>query len=694
MAKWGLATEMREAQPWGLDSELLQTEKVITDPVHGDVFVTRLERLIIDTPPFQRLRRVRQLGATHYVYPGATHTRFSHSLGALVVAQELMDAVLDQHLGPHPQVRDLFAEWNAVDDGKAVRRMAEATVLVRLGGLLHDLTHVPFGHSVEDDLRLLLSHDKNIERYTAYWEQVLESLPPGVRGQIVSSELGAFLRPLILSKYELEKDDRTQRSYAEMVVAAGGSFERAKQYEFVADIVGNTICADLLDYLRRDHMYMGLPIAVGSRYLASFYVTPTKGHLYYPARMVLRVQRHGRERIDVVSELLKHLRYRYELSERALVHHAKLAADAMIGKALVMWKDELWTEQGLKALGRSPSHSSRDDVGQIRADVIARFGDARAATIEDRVQRQMESELRTRGDDGFLEWLRDWSAGPASRTRRREAVHTLTSDLLDRKLFKPVAHLKDVAPGPEKTYERFRTTDARRGLEQGAARFAEVRPAWHIATWIPEPKMRLKIAEVLVDTGSGIRRFVDQQSEGDRRGADIYDAHRRLWAVSVFCHKAVAVNEDAVDAVLAYIAAELEVGIERLELPPWAAPWQAPDVLAARRALRKVDAQEIAPREDKQIEELFKMVEVQRQGRDAGATITRREIEFDEAIEAFFAARRALRLKRFSVFIGAEAELYAEVLELSAWDAAEPRGAKTELFKQVADTWLADADEG
>ena len=62
MAEWGLTGEMRDARPWGLDADLLETDKVITDPVHGDIFLTRLERLIVDTPPFQRLRRVRQLG--------------------------------------------------------------------------------------------------------------------------------------------------------------------------------------------------------------------------------------------------------------------------------------------------------------------------------------------------------------------------------------------------------------------------------------------------------------------------------------------------------------------------------------------------------------------------------------------------------------------------------------------------------
>jgi HD superfamily phosphohydrolase len=52
-----------------------------------------LEVAVVDSRPFQRLRRVRQLGMTHLVYPGAVHTRFSHSLGAVRVAQLLLDTV-------------------------------------------------------------------------------------------------------------------------------------------------------------------------------------------------------------------------------------------------------------------------------------------------------------------------------------------------------------------------------------------------------------------------------------------------------------------------------------------------------------------------------------------------------------------------------------------------------------------------
>jgi uncharacterized protein len=63
-------------------------------PVHGFVGLTDLERKIIDHPAFQRLRRIKQLGWTDYTYPGASHTRFEHSLGVMHIAARLFEAVV------------------------------------------------------------------------------------------------------------------------------------------------------------------------------------------------------------------------------------------------------------------------------------------------------------------------------------------------------------------------------------------------------------------------------------------------------------------------------------------------------------------------------------------------------------------------------------------------------------------------
>jgi HD superfamily phosphohydrolase len=592
---------MREAaKPWGLPAEQLRTKKVITDPVHGDIFVTELERRVIDSPPFQRLRRVRQLGTTQLVYPGATHNRFAHSLGSLAMAQRLMDAVLDQELGPHPQEGDLFSEWRTelnygtdnFDVSEYNRRIAEATVLVRLGALLHDLTHVPFGHSLEDDLRLLTSHDSNEPRLERLWGQ----FDPELQEDLASEGLADFLRPLIVTSGNDDAEDSESREIPPFAIPQKRAREiprcadKQRWYDFVRDIIGNTICADLLDYLRRDHLFAGLPFAVGDRYLAYFYVTPTIGEVHYPARMVLRIHRGRRERPDVVTEILKHLRYRYELSERALVHHAKLAADAMVGKALEMWSDALWRDYALESTEGTDELRGIADIGEFKKRFGALNGRDARIEIDDRVEAQVEYQVSRRGDDSFLEWLRDETQeaaavadGDPEKDKRRAAVHVLANELLDRRLFKRIGVQTDVPISPKEFHAKYGTREKRRTYEEDAADWADLTHSWKVLTWIPAHTMRLKVAGVLVDDGSEIRRFVDHERRGDERGADIYRNHRHLWAVHVFVDQSV--TKEQREVVLARLAAQMGVRFPELDmLGPQPAEW--PDMLAAVRTCK------------------------------------------------------------------------------------------------------------
>lgn len=100
----------------------------IRDPIHGFIAVRPAEAALVDTPAFQRLRRIRQLGLTTYVYPGAEHTRFAHSLGACHVAGLLADSLR-------------AAGW------------AGDPALVRLAALAHDLGHPPLSHAGERGMR-------------------------------------------------------------------------------------------------------------------------------------------------------------------------------------------------------------------------------------------------------------------------------------------------------------------------------------------------------------------------------------------------------------------------------------------------------------------------------------------------------------------------------------------------------------
>jgi HD superfamily phosphohydrolase len=549
---------MREESPYGLAPALLRPGKIITDPVHGDVRITELERMLVDSPPFQRLRRVKQLGATHLVYPGATHTRFSHSLGTVAAAQMLLDIVLEQRdeLGAKP---DLFGQWEqeATEYGAPyTKRVAEAIVLTRLGALLHDLCHVPFGHSVEDELQLLEPHDENVERFDRLW-----ALMNPVARQAIDEGLSLTGRSL--------KDDLTA------LILSARSKPKAQEegqdpgvapitYPFAQDIVGNTISADLMDYLTRDHRFTGLPAALGHRFLDSMYVSRSDDP-FKAERMVLRVVRARRERKDTLTELLKYLRYRYELSERALAHHAKLAADAMVGKLLSLYHDALWVAELERRAGTDHGLAEalkgidRGDLDALRARASRQLKAAGVHGLNDAARDSLEAALLRHGDDGLLEHLLEEGERLADDPRWR-GVGQLASALLDRRLFKPTARMSKRSHA-KRLWEDFgRKPDERRRVEQAAARFAGIEPGWHAVLWIPPEKMRLKPALVLVDDDELIDTMLRREvNSGHGRGSDIYESHRDLWAFEVFVHPEVCADDVRRDALLAAIAEQLHI---------------------------------------------------------------------------------------------------------------------------------------
>lgn len=542
MPKWGLTEDQRRSEPWGIPGSWLLPGKTITDPVHGDVYVNVLEQALLDSPPLQRLRRVRQLGTTHLVYPGATHTRLSHAIGTLRAAQDLLDAVIDNRTRPRPAA-DYFSEWSReIPPGEPKisefdSELAKVTVLVRLGALLHDLNHIAFGHTIEDDLEVLKSHDANHERLDRLWAQ----FPAEVRDLFNGADPRLFteLRKLIVSK------DEQGNNWA----------DESFLYPFVADIVGNTICADLIDYLERDHKFTGLPIALGDRFKDEFYVSPSS-EVHFPKKMVIRVTRQGHERHDVITELLKYLRYRYELSERALAHHAKLAADAMIGKLLEMRSDWLWWHEALR-LHPAAATKHRKDIDALRQEIHKIGGEQLTDEIHGVVQEQLERDFLAYGDDGLLERLRDWGTHEeAHDDGRRAAVGRLAHDVLDRQLYKAIGRADarhDIALS-QRIYDKFGKRAPRRSLEERAAQWVGLEHRWDVVVWLPSPKMRLKIAQVLVDYDGRINHL-DRIARN--RAEDIYAAHQSLWGISVYA--APSVDQRSRRMILAYLGWKLGV---------------------------------------------------------------------------------------------------------------------------------------
>ena len=176
----------------------------IKDPVHGYVYITEEEKNIIDSFPVQRLRRLRQLAGAEYVYPGANHTRFEHSVGVLYLAGKVAE---------NPNISEHMNE--------------EEAEMVKIAALLHDVGHGPFSHVFE---QLLINKlDKTHEDITSW----------------------------VISKGEL-KDALSKIGYKpeEIAKLAVGTLHRPKK-TFLDQIVSSAVDVDKLDFVVRDTYHTG-----------------------------------------------------------------------------------------------------------------------------------------------------------------------------------------------------------------------------------------------------------------------------------------------------------------------------------------------------------------------------------------------------------------------------------------------------
>ena len=176
----------------------------IKDPVHGYILLSQLEKDVIDTPEFQRLRRIRQLGAAYLTYPGAEHTRFSHSLGVMHIAGMMAETLASKG-------------WLESEDIQTIR----------VAALLHDVGHGPFSHLFEE----VLTYKRGLTH-----EDVGEMV---VRESSIAD---------VLSDHGLDP-----RSVSKLAV---GKLGERKPY--VNQVIASQFSADTMDFLLRDSYFTGV----------------------------------------------------------------------------------------------------------------------------------------------------------------------------------------------------------------------------------------------------------------------------------------------------------------------------------------------------------------------------------------------------------------------------------------------------
>ena len=183
--------------------------KKIYDPIHGFIPVQPHLLSIIDTQEFQRLRDLKQLGATHYVFPSATHTRFEHSIGVSFLARKLMTSL--QKNQPSLNITERQIQ------------------LVEIAGLIHDLGHGPFSHLWDNHVIF--------------------------KGEHEHEERSCNIFSVMISKYDLQITKKECEIICELINPSENM-----SHEWMFQIVANKRCqldVDKIDYIQRDSLYLG-----------------------------------------------------------------------------------------------------------------------------------------------------------------------------------------------------------------------------------------------------------------------------------------------------------------------------------------------------------------------------------------------------------------------------------------------------
>jgi HD superfamily phosphohydrolase len=172
-------------------------KKIVNDPVYG--FITIPNKLIFDLiehPYFQRLRRIKQLGLTHLVYPGALHTRFNHSLGAMHLMQQALNT--------------LELKGHKLKDEEKTGALAAI--------LLHDIGHGPYSHALENSIVGKLRHEE-------------------------------------VSRIFIERLNADFKGRLDLACAI---FDNSYPKKFLSKLVASQLDVDRLDYLTRDSFFTGV----------------------------------------------------------------------------------------------------------------------------------------------------------------------------------------------------------------------------------------------------------------------------------------------------------------------------------------------------------------------------------------------------------------------------------------------------
>ena len=430
------------------------------DDVWGQIRLSDLERDVIDTPEFQRLFRTSQLGFVDLVYHTANHTRGAHSIGACHIADRLISRLVEN-------TSDLYEAYEADHPGLYANFVISPIerVLIRLGALLHDISHLPLSHDLEkkshkifypgkkplklrswyghydkhDDYDcnpllfvLLCDHTTSVlarvlRHYSGCFYEDLKkdaNETDRLHGKPFHGHISPFvellckragddcdshkrewdpqndlLPQLVFHLLIYEKPTEANSPIREIMTGFGGEKEQwhlgpkslseadAKIWHdswyqpFRHDIIGNTLSADLIDYLTRDPQRLGTRRQV-DLHLLSYYAlvnypqanAPQKAR--YRCAIDLQDHKRGTTRTFLLNDLFRLLDLRQDIHEKAVMHRVVQSANAMLARGLLLLgKENRPLLEEVVGLGEKQQHALQSE--DVFFDQLLRICDSR-----------------------------------------------------------------------------------------------------------------------------------------------------------------------------------------------------------------------------------------------------------------------------------------------------------------------------
>lgn len=228
---------------------MLHHSKLFGCNIHDSIRVESLALKIIDTPEFQRMRNIKQLGLCNHVYPAAIHTRFEHSIGVYHLTGRMLEKILQQYPDKEYDIPEISET--------KIKLTGDLVECIKIAGLCHDIGHGPFSHVFDNILLKKINHENKEHENRSML--ITEILCKRTLSDVLTDKHIAFIKSII-------NPDKHHRGVL---------------YQIVSNSM-NGIDVDKFDYLIRDSKNLGLYIGFNPNRLINEFIIDQNDNIAYP----------------------------------------------------------------------------------------------------------------------------------------------------------------------------------------------------------------------------------------------------------------------------------------------------------------------------------------------------------------------------------------------------------------------------